>query len=68
MKIPPSQVREDLKLLEWKHIDLGLRDYKIQAEVQEIRSEVAYLSRCIYNAIFQGDLRIETQLSYQGLI
>lgn len=68
MSIPPSQVREDLKLLRWKHLDLALRDYQIQAKKQEIQFPVGYLSRCIYNAIFQGDLRIESDLLYNDLI
>lgn len=68
MSVPPSQVREDLKLLRWEHIDLALRDFKIQAKNQEIKYPVGYLSRCIYNAIFQGELRIESDLLYQDLI
>lgn len=68
ISIPPSQVRKDLRLLRWSHIDLALRDFKIQAKNQEIKYPVGYLSRCIYNAIFQGELRIESDLLYQDLI
>lgn len=68
MSVPPSQVRRDLKLLKWEHIDLALRDFKIQAKNQEIKYPVGYLSRCIYNAIFQGELRIESDLLHQDLI
>lgn len=68
MSIPPSQLRHDLKLLRWEHIDLAIRDYKIQAKIQEIKYPVGYLSRCIYNAIFQGELRIESDLLYNDLI
>lgn len=68
MSVPPSQIREDLKLLRWNHLDLALRDFKIQAKNQEIKYPIAYLSRCIYNAIFQGELRIESELLYLDLI
>lgn len=68
MLIPPEQVREDLKKLEWKHIDFAIRDFKIQSEQQEIKYPVGYLSRCIYNAIFQGDLKMKAELKYHGLI
>lgn len=68
MSIPPSQVRGDLKFLRWQHIDLALRDFRIQSKNQEIIYPVGYLSRCIYNSIFQGELRIETELLYNDLI
>lgn len=68
MRIPPDQVRQDLKKLEPKHVDLGLRDFLIQSEKQEIKFPVGYLSRCIYNAIFQGDLRIQSDLRFNGNI
>lgn len=68
MSVPPSQVREDLKLLRWNHLDLALRDFKIQAKNQEIKYPIGYLSRCIYNAIFQGELRIESDLLYHDLL
>lgn len=68
MSVPPSQIREDLKLLRWHHLDLALRDFKIQAKNQEIKYPIAYLSRCIYNAIFQGELRMESELLYLDLI
>lgn len=68
MSIPPSQVREDLKMLRWKHIDLALRDFKIQSKNQEIQYPIGYLSRCIYNAIFQCELRVESDLLYLDLI
>jgi hypothetical protein len=49
-------------------VDLALRDFKIQAKEQNIKYPIGYLSRCIYNAIFQGELRIESDLLYRDLI
>lgn len=68
MSVPPSQVKKDLERLRWKHLDLALRDFKNQAEMQEIRYPAGYLSRCIYNAIFQSDLKLEAELRYNGSI
>lgn len=64
MLIPPSQVREDLLRLDWKHIDFAIRDFNIQSEQQKIKYPIGYLSRCIYNAIFQGELKMKAELKY----
>lgn len=68
MSIPPAQIREDLKLLEWGHISYALRDYEIQSREQEIKHPTAYLATCIYNAIFQGDFKRDSELRLNGLI
>lgn len=66
MSIPPTQVREDLKMLKMEHIDYAINDYEVQSKEQEIKHPVAYLSRCIYNAIFQGDLKLRTDINFKG--
>ena len=68
MQIPPSQVREDMKKIIWSTIEFAIRDFKIQSEKQEIKYPVGYLSRCIYNAIFQGELKMNAELRYHGLV
>lgn len=68
MRVPCGQVREDLQRLRWEHIDLALRDFKIASEHQQINNVTAYLSRCIYNAIFNSSLKVEADLRYNGLI
>lgn len=66
MAIPPNQVREDLKLLRMEHLDYAISDFDTQSKEQEIRYPIAYLSRCIYNAIFQGDLKFRSEVNYSG--
>lgn len=68
MKVPPNQVREDIKKVNWSTLEFALRDFKIQSEKQEIRYPVGYLSRCIYNAIFQGRLKMDAELRYSGFL
>ena len=68
MSIPPAIVREDLKQLKWEHLDFAVRDFQNQSNQQTIKHPVAYLSKCIYNAMFQGKLRMEAELRYHNLI
>lgn len=65
---PPAQIREDLKRLQWKHIDLALRDFKIASEREEINNVTAYLARCIYNSIFNSNLKLEAEQRYNDII
>lgn len=55
MSIPRNQVREDLKLLRIEHLDSAIRDF-MHSNEEDIRNHAAYLSKCIYNAIFQMEL------------
>lgn len=64
--IPPKQVREDLKRLKWEHLDLAMRDYRIASDRQEIVYVTAYLSRCIYNSIFNSSLKLESEINYNS--
>lgn len=63
---PPAMIRNDLKRLQWKHIDLALRDFKIASERERIDNVAAYLSRCIYNSIFNADLKLDAEINYNG--
>ena len=67
-RVPPSQIREDLKRLEWKHIDLAIRTFEIQSRDQEIKNEIAYLSVLIYNSIFDSNIKLNAELRYNDLI
>ena len=67
-RVPPSQIREDLKRLEWKHIDLAIRTFEIQSRDQEIKNEIAYLSVLIYNSIFDSNIKLNSELRYNDLI
>ena len=67
-RVPPSQIREDLKRLEWKHIDLAIRTFEIQSRDQEIKNEIAYLSVVIYNSIFDSNIKLNAELRYNDLI
>lgn len=68
MSMPPAQVREDLKRLTGRHLDFAIRDYTIVSQEQHINYPLGYLSKCIYNAIFQGSLKMDSDLRYHGLI
>lgn len=68
MKIPPYQIREDLKDITSNTIVQAVRDFYIASEEREIRNVTAYLSRCIYNSIFNADLKLQADLKLNGLI
>lgn len=68
MKIPIEQIREDLKELNSFHVEMGLRIFDEQSANQIIRNKISYLAVCIYNAIFDMELKIQNDLRYDGII
>ncbi len=64
----PQDIREELKLLRWKHIDLAIRSFKKESEQQELRNPIAYLSTCIYNSIFDSEIKLNSELRFNGHI
>lgn len=68
MIIPVQQIREDLKELNSFHIDMGLRIFNERSAEQIIRNKISYLAVCIYNAIFDMELKIKNDLRYDGII
>lgn len=68
ISISVEQIREDLKELNSSHIEMGLRIFNEQSTNQIIRNKISYLAICIYNSIFDMDLKIQNDLRYEGLI
>lgn len=68
MKVPLNQVRKDLQLLEFNHLQQALRDYTESCKTTNIQNHTAYLSKCIYNAIFNTGAKIKADLLRAGLI
>lgn len=68
ISISVEQIRKDLKELNSFHVEMGLRIFNEQSANQIIRNKISYLAVCIYNAIFDMDLKIQNDLRYEGLI
>lgn len=68
ISISVDQIRKDLKELNSFHIEMGLRIFDEQSANQVIRNKISYLAVCIYNAIFDMDLKIQNDLRYDGII
>ena len=68
MNIPQNQVREDLKRLSSISIESALNDFERASREQTISNVTSYLSRCIYNSIFDDELKIDASLRYNKII
>lgn len=68
MNIPQNQVREDLKRLTSSSIESALSDFENASREQTIKNVTSYLSRCIYNSIFDDELKIDASLRYNKII
>lgn len=68
IKIPVSQIREDLKKLNFFHIETAIAIFKEQSANQKIVNRISYLSTCIYNSMFDMELKIENDLRYEKII
>ena len=64
MTIPYNQVREDLRLLTSITIANALNDFYKATEGSQITNVTAYLSKCIYNSIFDSELKISADINY----
>lgn len=63
--VPLNQVRANLKKVTASTIDNALRDFYKASKEQQIRNVTAYLSKCIYNSIFDGDMKIKSDISFR---
>lgn len=68
VKIPIEQLREDLEDLTYFHIEMGLRIFDEQSANQIIHNRISYLAVCIYNSLYDIELKIQNDLRYQGII
>ncbi len=60
ISVKPSEIRENLNHLQYKHIEQGLKDYQEASNRSQITNPTAYLGSCIYNAIFKPDTKKTT--------
>ena len=60
ISVKPSEIRENLKHLEYKHIEQGLKDYQEASNRSQITNPTSYLGSCIYNAIFKPETKKTT--------
>jgi|GEM_PF-2025704 len=65
--VPPTQVREDLKRVDYNIINAAFDDFQKQSKNQRIRNPVVYLSRCIYNAIWHAKLKLNADMNFEGI-
>ena len=62
--VQPSEIREDLQQLEYKHIEQALKDYQEAYNRSQITNPSAYLSSCIYNAMFKPEIKEFEKVDY----
>lgn len=67
ISIPAQQLRRDLFRITIDDINNAFETFFDQAKFQEIKNPIAYLSRCIYNAIWDSGLRERAIIKYHGL-
>ena len=64
ISVKPSEIRENLKKLQYKHIEQGLKDYHEASNRSQITNPNAYLSSCIYNAMFKPEIKEIKKVDY----
>ena len=65
---PIEMVKEDLKKIDFHTVQHGVNKFKEASESYEIRNTISYLKACIYNAIHEMDLEVDSKLRTSGLI
>ncbi len=65
--VPPAQVREDLKKVDYNIVNAAFDDFQKESKNQRIRNPVVYLSRCIYNAIWHAKLKLNADMNFEGI-
>lgn len=68
MEIPVEKIRADLSDLTPRDIELGLETFSEQSGHQKINNKTSYLGVCIYNSMFDGDMKIHNRLKLNGSI
>lgn len=66
--ISTDRIKEDLKALNFFHIEMALNIFEEQAGEQIIHNKIAYLATCIYNCIHDIELKTKNDLKYNGII
>lgn len=66
--IPAKIVDRDLSKLDHFTVVHGINKFKKASREFEIRNTVGYLKACIYNAIYERQLDVDTKLRYRGII
>lgn len=68
MEIPCHQVKQDLmKHLNIESLNNAFDDFFIQAKQQIFRNPIGYLSVCIYNSLWDSELKLKARMEYDGL-
>jgi hypothetical protein len=65
---PIETVREDLKKIDFHIVQHAVNKFKEASENNEIRNPIAYLKACIYNAIYEMNIEVDSRLRFAGLI
>lgn len=66
MNIPKQQVQKDIENLNFFHIESGYSDFLDIARKEEVTNPVVLLATCIYNAIFNTDIKVDAELARNG--
>ena len=65
---PIQTVREDLKKIDFHIVQHAVNKFKEASRNYEIKNPTAYLKACIYNAIHEMDIEVDSKLRSAGLI
>ena len=57
IQVEPSEIIENLKQLQYKHIEQALKDYQQVSIRSYITNPTSYLGSCIYNAMFKPEIK-----------
>ena len=61
--VKPNEIKENLKKLQCKHIEQGLKDYQEASNRSHITNPTSYLGSCIYNAMFKPEIK---EIAHKG--
>lgn len=65
---PIEIVREDVKKIDFHIVQHAINKFKGASENYEIKNATGYLKACIYNAIYEMDIEVDSRLRFAGLI
>lgn len=66
--IPVGMLERDLEKLNFEILQHAIEKFKAVSREKEIRNTIAYLRACVYHAIHEMNLEIDSNLRYHGLI
>ncbi|MGO1478221.1 hypothetical protein [Senegalia sp. (in: firmicutes)] len=66
--IPRSLFKKDIEKIDQFTVEHAVGKFKKISRITKIKNTIMYLKTCIYNAIYERKIDVESKLRYEGLI